>query len=372
MSLPSHSVDTVPRWSWLVPLAACVLLAGLGVGLLPLTSAIVVAMAAALLGAAVFASVHHAEIIALRVGEPYGSIILAIAVTVIEVALIVSIMLSAKAGSDVLARDTVFATVMIVLNGIIGLCLMIGGARHHVQSFQTDAATAALSVLGTLAVVTLVLPNYTLAASGPVYSPSQLLFVGFFSVVLYCVFLFVQAIRHRDYFLVETEPIEGGPAAADGAEIPSAKTTLVSAGLLILSLIAVVLLAKALSASLEAAVADAGLPKAFVGVVIAAIVLLPEGLAAIAAARLNRLQTSLNLALGSAMATIGLTVPIVGAVALLNAEPLTLGLAPAETVLLLLTLFISTVTLATGRTTILQGAVHLVIFAIFLFLSAVP
>ncbi len=372
MSLNTHAVDSVPAWAWIAPAAACALIAAMFSGLVPASSGMVLGLAALLLGAAVFASVHHAEIIALRVGEPYGSIILAIAVTVIEVALIVSIMISAKAGSEVLARDTVFATVMIVLNGIVGLCLMIGGARHHVQSFETNAAAAALSVLGTLAVITLVLPNYTLTAPGPVYAPSQLIFVGVFSILLYFVFLFVQTIRHRDYFLVDTAAAGSADTESLEAAVPSTKTTLVSAGLLVLSLVAVVLLAKTLSPWLEQAVSDAKLPKAFVGVVIAAIVLLPEGLAAIAAARLNRLQTSLNLALGSAMATIGLTIPIVGMVALVRGQPMTLGLAPAEMVLLVLTLFISTVTLATGRTTILQGAVHLVIFAVFLLLAAVP
>lgn len=369
MSAASHSVDELPIWAWVAPVAACVLLVAKFTGLVSAAQPLVLMLAAVLLGAAVFASVHHAEIVALRVGEPFGSILLAIAVTVIEVALIVSIMLSAKVGSDVLARDTVFATVMMVFNGIIGLCLLLGGARHHEQRFQTDAAAAALSVIGTLAVITLVLPNYTLAVPGPVYSPSQLIFVGFVSIILYCVFLFVQTIRHREYFLGEVEAATGSD---DDGLMPSMRTTCISLALLALALAAVVLLAKTLSPSLERAVAAAALPKAFVGVVIAAVVLLPEGLAAVRAARANRLQTSLNLALGSAMATIGLTIPVVSAVALMLDQQLTLGLAPAEMVLLILTLFISTVTLATGRTTILQGAVHLVLFAVFMFLAAVP
>lgn len=224
-------------------------------------------------------------------------------------------------------------------------------------------------MIGTLAVFTLVLPNYTLAASGPVFSTSQLIFVATASMVLYSLFLFVQTIRHRDYFLIEAEGPEG---AHSPAVVPSARTALLSVGLLCLSLGAVVLLAKVLSPALEQAVFAAGLPKAFVGVVIAAVVLLPEGISALHAARLNRLQTSLNLALGSAMATIGLTIPIVAIAALWLGKPLTLGLAPGEMVLLILTLFTSTLTLAVGRTTILQGAVHLSIFAVFLFLAAVP
>lgn len=369
MSLDGQNIDKLPHWAWAAPAAAVALLLGKAVGIIPASSAVVLIVATVLLGAAVFASVHHAEIIALRVGEPFGSIVLAIAVTIIEVALIISIMLSAKASSEELARDTVFATVMLVLNGIVGLCLLLGGARHHEQKFRTDAAAAALSVLGTLSVFALILPNYTLATPGPVYSKAQLIFVAIASIALYFVFLFVQTIRHRDYFLIEAEGPEG---AHDPAVVPSTSTTLTSLGLLCVSLAAVVLLAKFLSPVLEGAVAAAHLPNAFVGVIIAAIVLLPEGISAVNAARLNRLQTSLNLALGSAMATIGLTIPIVAMAALLLGRPLTLGLAPAEMVLLILTLFTSTLTLAVGRTTILQGAVHLAIFAVFMFLAAVP
>lgn len=372
MTASHHDADKIPLWSWAAPAVAALLLAGLATGLLSATSPAVLGIAALLLGAAVFASVHHAEIIALRVGEPFGSIVLAVAVTVIEVALIVSIMLAAKAGSETLARDTVFATVMIVLNGIVGLCLLVGGARHHVQTFRTNAAAAALSVLGTLAVITLVLPNYTRAEAGPFFSTAQLIFVGIVSIILYGVFLFVQTIRHRDYFLSEmADDTAEGDGVAHSA-VPSARTALVSVALLIFALAAVVILAKTLSPALESGIAAAGLPKAFLGVVIATIVLLPESLAALGAAKLNRLQTSLNLALGSAMATIGLTIPIVGLASIVLDQPLTLGLNAADTVLLLLTLFISTVTLATGRTTILQGAVHLVIFAVFLFIAAVP
>lgn len=360
-----HNIDKVPHWAWLAPGAAAVLLLLKFAHVLP-ESYWFLAVAAVLLGGAVFAAVHHAEIIALRVGEPFGSIVLAVAVTVIEVALIVSILLGAKAGSEFLARDTVFATVMIVLNGIVGLCLVVGGMRHHEQSFQTAASSSALSVLGTLATITLVLPNYTLATPGSTYNTAQLAFVSVVCAALYAVFLFVQTIRHRDYFLAdaaENDPVH---------DTPSDKIAAISVGLLLLSLVGVVLLAKTLSPALEAGIADAGLPQSFVGVVIAAVVLLPEGMAAVRAAAANRLQTSLNLALGSAMATIGLTIPVVAAFAILTGMTLQLGLGPEEMVLLVLSLFIGTVTLATGRTTIMQGAVHLVIFAVFLFLAAVP
>lgn len=361
-----HNADEIPLWAWLAPVAAAVLLGLKFTGSLPADNGLVLGASALLLIGAVFAAVHHAEIIALKVGEPFGSIVLAVSITVIEVALIISILMSTSTGGEFLTRDTVFATVMIVLNGIVGLCLVVGGMRHHEQKFQTTAASSALSVLGTLATITLVLPNYTLTTSGPNYNPSQLMFVSLSCLVLYGMFLFVQTIRHRDYFLADASeevPIH---------DTPGARTTAASAVLLLLSLGSVVLLAKSLSPALEAAIAAAGLPKAFLGVVIASLVLLPEGMAAVRAAAANRLQTSLNLALGSAMATIGLTIPAVSAFALMSGMTLQLGLDPEEMALLVLSLFIGTVTLATGRTTILQGAVHLVIFAVFLFLAAVP
>jgi Ca2+:H+ antiporter len=361
-----HDIDETPTWAWVAPVAAAILLALKLSHVVSAESVIVLALAGVFLAGAVFAAVHHAEIIALRVGEPFGSIVLAIAITVIEVALIISILTGASEGSEFLARDTVFATVMIVLNGIIGLCLVVGGVRHREQTFQTTAASSALSVLGTLATITLVLPNYTLTTQGPTYNAAQLIFVSLSCLVLYGVFLFVQTIRHRDYFLADVS--EDVPIH----DTPSARTTALSMALLLVSLVGVVLLAKTLSPALEAAIASAGLPKAFLGVVIAALVLLPEGMAAIRAAAANRLQTSLNLALGSAMATIGLTIPAVSAFVLMSGKTLQLGLDPEEMALLVLSLFIGTVTLATGRTTILQGTVHLVILGIFLLLAAIP
>jgi Ca2+:H+ antiporter len=368
--MSSHSYDTTPIWSWAAPAAASVLLGIIFACAVPPGAVPVSIAACALLCGAVFAAVHHAEVLAVRLGEPFGSILLAIAVTVIEVALIVSIMFSGKAGSEAVARDTIFSAVMIALNGVIGLCLVFGAQRHHEQSFQLQGATAALAVLGTLATFALVLPNYTVATVGPLYSPVQLLAIGAVSVALYGIFVFIQTIRHRNYFLeVGDDALESGDAPHDK---PSNKTTAISAVLLIVSLIAVVLLAKVLSGPLDKIVAMAGLPQAFVGVVIAAIVLLPEGLAAVKAALLNRLQSSINLALGSALASIALTIPTVTVVSLLLGQKLVLGLTPASTVLLLLTLFVSTLTLGTGRTTVLQGAVHLVIFIVFILMAAVP
>jgi Ca2+:H+ antiporter len=353
-----------PWWGWAWPLLAWViLLAATVTGTGGLLS---IAAAGALIGT-VFASVYHAEVIALRVGEPFGTLVLALAVTIIETALIVSIMLSGAGSNAGLARDTVFAAVMIVCNGIVGVCLLAGGMRHREQAFQLQGASAALAVLAALTVVTLVLPNVTTSAPGPSYfSTSQLVLASISSLVLYGAFVFVQTVRHRDYFL-STE----GPDAAEH-DAPTTRTTVISAALLLASLVAVVGLAKVLSPTLEAGVAAAGLPESVVGIAIAALVLAPEALAALRAARANQLQTSLNLALGSSLATIGLTIPVVAVVSIALGQPLELGLDRKEAVLLALTLALCFATLGTGRTTVLQGVVHLVIFGEFLFLAAVP
>ena len=359
----------VPWWSWAFPGLAWILLA------LPVVAQAAVPAAAfdvvltTVLVGTVLAAVHHAEVVAHKLGEPYGTLVLAVAVTVIEVALIVSIMISGGEAKAALARDTVFAAVIIVCNGVVGLCLLLGGARHHEQEYQVRGAAAYIAVLAALATLTLVLPNYTLSAAGPVYTRGQLVFVSLISLALYGVFLFVQTSRHRDYFLSAAV----GDDEETHAPPPTAATTAFSGALLLAALGAVVLLAKALAPALEAGVASVGAPPAVVGVAIAGLVLLPEGLAAARAARRDRLQTALNLALGSAVASIGLTIPAVAAVSVLLGQPLVLGLEAKETVLLGLTLLLAVLTLGTtGRTTVLQGAVHLVVFAAYLFLVVVP
>ena len=352
-----------PWWAWAWPVLAWVVLL---ITTIAGASGVIAAAAGTALIAAVFAAVYHAEVVAHRVGEPFGSLVLALAVTIIEVALIVSVMVAVE-GKAGLARDTVFAAVMIVCNGIVGLCLLAGGVRHHEQGFQVQGASAALAVLAALTTLTLILPNVTTSAPGPVFSTSQLVFAGVISLVLYGAFVFVQTVRHRDYFL----PSEGGGEEAHAAP-PSGSRTLISAGLLLATLVAIVGLAKALTPAVETAIAQLGAPAAVVGVVIATLVLLPEGLAALRAARANRLQTSLNLALGSALASIGLTIPAVAAVSIMLGRPLELGLGAKDEVLLALTLLVGVITLGTGRTTVLQGIVHLVIFAAFLFLAVVP
>jgi Ca2+:H+ antiporter len=328
---------------------------------------IVAAAAGVVLLATVFAAVYHAEVVAHRVGEPYGTLVLALAVTVIETALIVSVMLAAPADKAGLARDTVFAAVMIVCNGIVGLCLLAGGARHHEQGFQLQGASAALAVLAALTGLTLILPNFASPELGPRYNTPQLIFAGIVSLVLYGSFVFVQTVRHRDYFLPAQAADEEAHAPA-----PPNRAALVSAGLLVVSLVVIVGLAKVLTPWVELGIAHLGVGKAVVGIIIAALVLLPEGLAALNAAQANRLQTSLNLALGSALATIGLTIPAVAALSIAIGQPLELGLDAKDQVLLALTLLLGVITLGTGRTTVLQGIVHLVMFAAFLFLAVVP
>jgi Ca2+:H+ antiporter len=360
-----HNWNRVPWWTWVAPLAAGLLVGAKYAHIVSTDNAIVLIAAVILLGGAVFAAVHHAEVLAVKIGEPFGSILLALAITTLEVGLIISVMASGSVGSDAVARDTVYSVVMIVLNGIVGLCLVAGAARHYEQEFRVQGAAAILSVIATLGVVTLVLPNFTLTTAGPTFASSQLLFVGAVSFLLYVVFVFVQTVHHRADFIIDDGLSLHG-------EAPGARSTTISAILLVLSLVVVIFLAKTLSKVLEVAVVQAGLPLAIVGVVIAVLVLLPEGVTALKAARLNRLQTSLNASLGSAAASIGLTIPIVGAASLYLGQPLTLGLRPDGMVLLLLTLFVSTLTFSTGRTTVLQGAVHLVIFGVFVFLSAVP
>jgi len=356
--------ERTPWWAIAWPALAWVILA---IRFLAGPSGIVAAAEAFIIIATVFSAVYHAEVVAHRVGEPFGTLVLAIAVTVIEVALIVSMMITGGPEKSELARDTVFAAVMVVCNGIVGLCLLGGGVRHREQGFQLQGANAALAVLIALTTLSLVLPNFTSSAPGPVFSTPQLIFAGSASLILYSSFLFVQTVRHRNFFL----PDEGS-AEGTFAPPPRNTTALISFGLLLVSLVAVVLLTKALTPTLENVIGTLGAPKSLVGIIIAALVLLPEGMAAFFAARANRLQTSMNLALGSALASIGLTIPSVAVVSILLAKPLVLGLNAKEEVLLVLTLLISVVTLGTGRTTVLQGIVHLTILAAFLFLALVP
>jgi Ca2+:H+ antiporter len=367
-SLPAWTI-AAPVLGWLALLAKS-LLGGDG----PPGALLLIVLAACLFGG-VLAAVFHAEVVAHKIGEPFGTLVLAVAVTSIEVALIVSLMVAGGAETTGLARDTVYAAVMLILNGMVGLCLLAGGNRHGEQSFTATGVSAALATLAAISVLTMVLPNYTTTVPGPSYNTSQLIFIAVVSLVLYGTFVLVQTVRHREYFLPQ-QPAEGAsavvPAADDHAPQASARMAWISGALLLACLGCVVLLAKSLSPSLEAAVLKMGAPKALVGIIIAAVVLLPEGIAAYQAARANRLQTSLNLALGSALASIGLTIPCVAIVALLNGWTLTLGIDIKSTVLLILSLIVTSLSLTGGRTTIMQGTILLTIFAVYLFVTIVP
>ena len=359
----------MPRSSWIFPALAVLLFAAVtatGYNFAPSAGGLVFAAGLLIiLFGTVFAAVHHAEEIAERIGEPFGTLLLTLAVTVIEVALIATIMLGAKA-VPTLARDTVFAVVMIVCNGLAGICILVGGLRYREQDFQVSGANLYLSVLAVLATITLVLPNYTLTTPGPFYSAAQLGFVSVVTIILYGVFLYTQTIRHRDYFVSGGEGVAGhaGPASGPGLSL--------SIGLLLVSLLAVVLLAKKFSLVVDATAALIGAPPAFAGILVALLILLPESVAAIGAARKNDLQKSINLALGSSLATIGLTIPAVAVAAYALDKTLILGLGDRDIVLLLLTFLLSMLTFGTGRTNILFGLLHLVVFAVFVFLVFVP
>ncbi len=355
----------LPAWSLAMPILGAIAIV---ISLAKMGSVGVAAAGLILIGAVV-AAVHHAEVVAHRVGEPFGTLVLAVAVTVIEVSLIISLMTSGGGDAATLARDTVFAAIMIILNGIVGICLLVGGVRHHEQAFGLKGVSAALCVLAAMATLSLILPNYTLSAAGPFFTTSQLVFTACVSLALYATFVLIQTVRHRDYFLPAGDT---GQDEDSHAEPPTNAQALVAFGMLVLALISVVLLAKALAPTLEAAVLGAGLPIALVGVAIAALVLAPESLAAVRAARRNRLQTSLNLALGSALATIGLTIPSVAIASLYLELPIALGIDAREITLLTLSMIVAVLSLGTGRTTVLQGVVHLLIFATFLFTTIVP
>jgi Ca2+:H+ antiporter len=325
------------------------------------------------LAGAVLSAVHHAEVVAHRVGEPFGSLVLAVAVTVIEVALIVTLMISGGDETSTLARDTVFAAVMITCNGIVGATLLVGALRTRIATFSAEGTGTALATVSTLATLTLVLPTFTTSRPGPEFSPAQLAFAAVASIALYGLFLFVQTVRHRDYFLPVADEGDTGRSEPDvHAEPPSQRAALQSLGLLLVALVAVVGLAKIESKPIENAVAAAGFPPSAVGVVIALLVLLPESLAAIRAARRGLVQTSFNLALGSAMASIGLTIPAIAVASIWLEGPLELGLGSTQTVLLAITVLVGALTVLPGRATLQEGGVHLVLFAAFLFLAANP
>ncbi len=352
-------------WPVYVPLAGLLVVAGGAAGMA--STAFMLLMGVSLLGC-VIAAVHHAEIIAQRTGEPFGTLILALAVTIIEVALVLSIMLVQRDAAASLPRDTIYAAVMIICNGVVGLCVLIGGLNHREQSFRIEGTGSGFAALATLSVLVLVMPRLTTSSAEGAYTNSQLVFVALSSISLWLVYVFIQTVRHRDYFLpshsVTDESIHADP--------PTARTAWISCALLFVALIGVVAMAKLLSPVIESFVDSANAPRAVVGIIIALVVLLPETWAAARAARADRLQTSMNLAIGSALASIGLTIPAVVMFAVLMDLPLIIGLDAKDIALLVLSFIVGAITLGSGRTNVMQGAVHLVIFAAFLFLTLVP
>lgn len=359
MGQTAHS--KFPWWSAILPIAAWV---AYFIGIKG--SMVMSVLGGALLIGSVLAAVHHAEVVAHKVGEPFGTIILALAITVIEVALIVSLMVAGGENAAYLARDTVFAAIMLILNGILGGCLLIGGWKHHEQLFAKKSASTSLVTLIAILVLTLVLPNFTTSTPAGTYNSAQLIFVAIAALILYGAFIMMQTVRHRDYFLADDDNQHHHAAP------PSAKMALASLALLIVCLGIVVLLAKALSPVIESMVVGMGAPLALVGVIIAAVVLLPEGLAALTAALRNRLQTSINLALGSALASIGLTIPAVVIVCLLYDINMILGLDYKSMVLLALSAFTVMLSLIHGKTNMLYGVVLLVNLMAYVFMVIVP
>jgi Ca2+:H+ antiporter len=368
---PAQSPASSHRpWHWTVAVpagAALLLVATWGRDLPP----VLVAVVAVFLGGAVLAAVHHAEVVAHRVGEPFGSLVLAVAVTVIEVALIVTLMVGGGDRTATLARDTVFAAVMITCNGVVGLALLVAALRRQVAVFNAEGTGGALATVTTLATLSLVVPSFTTGRSTPEFTSPQLAFAAVASLALYGLFVAVQTVRHRDYFL----PITTSGRVVDAEEHaapPTDRQALTSLGLLLVALVAVVGDAKTISPAIERGVDAAGFPQAVVGVVIALLVLLPETVAAVRAARRDRVQTSLNLGYGSAMASIGLTIPAIAVASIFLDGPLVLGLGPTEMVLLALTVVVGTLTVVPGRATLLQGGVHLAVLSAFLFLAVSP
>ncbi len=352
--------DRLPRWTLAAPFLA------LGASLALHGSGAIIAgtlLAVALL-ASVLAAVHHAEVVAVRVGEPFGAIILALAVTVIELGLIVSVMLG-KHAEPTLVRDTIHAVVVLVLHGLAGLCIVVGAIRHREQEFRTEGAHAYLIVLLPMVALTLVLPNFTTSAPGPFYTNKQLAFVSAACLLLWLAFTFVQTVRHREHF-TPTRPEESV------GQRPTGKVALAAVGMLVVALVAVVLLAKGVSPFIQRTVEGIGAPRALVGVIVAAIVLLPETATAVRAAREDRLQTSINLALGSAVASIGLTVPAVSVISWWTQRPLELGVSPGGAALLTLSFLMALITYGTGRASLLSGVVHLILLATWLFLILAP
>ncbi len=324
-----------------------------------------------LLVAVVFVAVHHAEVVALRVGEPFGSLILALSVTIIEVGMILVLVIGAPEKNVNLARDTVFAALMITMNGIVGVALLVKTLSRGIATFNALGVSGALSALAAICTLSIILPSVTVSSPGPTFTTPQLVFAALVSLVLYLIFVAVQTVRHRDYFLPPPRDDLTGSFDEHVAP-PTTRQSILSVFGLLVSLVVVVGLAKVTSPLIQGFVDDQGLPQMVVAASIALVVLLPESISAVKAALYGRTQTSLNLAYGSALASIGLTIPTIAIISIFTSYQVNLGLSVAEIALLALTFIVSTLTLVSGRASILQASIHLSIFGAFLVFATLP
>ena len=310
--------------------------------------------------ACAFSLVRHADEVAERLGEPFGTLVLTLSMSGMEMMMIAAVMLAGQ-GSATLARDTMLAIMMIVLNGLVGACLLVGGLRYHEQTYNLYSANSFLAVIVPLAVLGLVLPGFTLTTPGPTLSVKQSIFMIVMSIGLYGVFLGIQTLRHRDYFIA--------PDAAQAPPHPAHEgSSAYHAALLVANAVPIVLLAKQIARPIDYAISVLGAPVAFGGLIVAVLILAPESLAAVRAALANQLQRSINVALGTALSTISLTIPAVLAIGFATGQAIVLGLGGVDIVLLLLTLVVSMLTFSLARTNVLLGAVHLLLFLAYLML----
>ena len=311
---------------------------------------------------------RHADCLAIKWGEPYGTLVLTLSAITIEVVMISTAMLHGE-NNPTLGRDAIFAVVMIALNGFVGVVLLLGGLRHREQYYNLLGVNAYLNVILTLTVLGLVLPNFTTTTSGPTFSIAQQIFFIVVTLFLYAIFLLIQTMRHRGYF-VESE--QAGMAAIPDHPPMHVRSTAFHAPMLFFYLVIVILLAEKFAIPLDNSIEQFGMPQEFGGAIIAALVLAPEGIDAIQATLRNQLQRSINILLGSVLATIGLTIPAVLIISLITKRPIILGVQGGNLALLLLTLAVSVVTFTSRKTNILQGCVHLLLFAVFVLLIFAP
>ncbi|WP_203546615.1 calcium:proton antiporter [Dyella caseinilytica] len=319
-----------------------------------------------------FGVVHEAETLAEMLGEPLGTLVLTLSIVIIEVVLISAVMLSSP-GSATLARDTMYAVLMIVLNGVVGLGLLMGGIRHYEQTYNLKGASAYLSVIIPLTIIALVLPDFTTSTHGGTLSPVQSVMFSLLTIGLYGVFLWLQTGRHRGYFVApDAQPIDPKEMEHHRPEAIDKKQLLIHFVLLLVNILPIVILSKSMAKILDYGIEATGAPAALGGIVIATLVFAPEGISALIAIRADRLTRAINLCLGAVTSTLGLTVPAVLGISLYTGHPVLLGLAPSSIVMLIATLILSSITFSNSRTTMLEGAVHLSLFVVFLVLVFSP